>query len=755
MLNYNEVNYWMDRTVACLQNPAIPATEAGAEDLREIIRFHEHRYYMLSSPLITDPEFDRLFKLLEKFEAEHPDKITPDSPTQRVGKGLNSQFETVSHLVPMLSLENSYNAEDLNDWDRKAREISPDVVIEYCVEPKYDGASISVIYENDILVRSATRGDGVQGDDITINSRQIRNLPLRAPFSRYGIQTIEIRGEVLMTKKAFESFNSQLMENGLPPLANPRNAAAGTLRMKDPAEVGKRKLEAFLYHVSYINQIPNKQIPNSKGEIPNKQGPNSNIQNLPVGSQVPNSKNDSNNVSDPVADENSLEVGISNFGILPAFHSGMLQMLWDCGFRSPVEDMLVVKGINGVIDHVKVFEEKRDSLPYEIDGMVVKVNNLEQQERLGMTTHHPRWAIAYKFKARQGTSKLRAIEFQVGRTGAITPVAKIDPVGIGGVTVSSISVHNQDYIREKDLKIGDTVVVERAGDVIPQIVQSVAALRTGAETEIVFPAECPVCKSPLYKEAEEAVWRCINVECPAQVVERIIHFVSKDAMDIRSFGEQQVRRFYELGFIADIPGIYRLDFDKMGTLEGFGKKSVDNLKLAIEQSKSQPLHRLIFALGIRHVGETTAKALAQKINHLLDLKALTVDQLMQLEDIGPKVASSIHGFFRNEQNLEMIAALENLGLTLYKPDNEPVTGGKLNGQTFLFTGTLSKLKRSDAEEMTEKAGGKLLSGVSSKLNYLVVGEDAGSKLEKAKKIPTIRILTEEEFLNLLAYDKEI
>ncbi len=748
MANYNELNHWMELTVACLINPAIPANDADAETLRDILRFHEHRYYLLNSPLITDPEYDQLYKLLEKFEKENPDKVTPDSPTQRVGKGLNSQFATVSHLVPMLSLENSYNAGDLIDWDRKAKELSPNDSIEYCVEPKYDGASISVIYENDILVRSATRGDGVQGDDITVNSRQIRNLPLRAPFSRYGIQTIEIRGEVLMTKKAFESFNSQLMENGLPPLANPRNAAAGTLRMKDPAEVGKRKLEAFLYHVSYVSQIPKEQIPNSKEDNPNSK------EEIP-NTQIPNSKMDSKNESDLVEGQNRLEFGISKFGILPASHSGMLQMLWDCGFRSPVEDMKVARGINEVIDHVKVFEEKRDNLPYEIDGMVIKVNNLEKQERLGMTTHHPRWAIAYKFKARQGTSKLRAIEFQVGRTGAITPVAKIDPVGIGGVTVTSISVHNQEYIREKDLKIGDTVVVERAGDVIPQIVQSVPDLRTGQESDIVFPTECPVCRSPLYKEAEEAVWRCINVECPAQVVERIIHFVSKDAMDMRSFGEQQVRRFYEKGLITDIPGIYRLDFEKIGTLEGFGKKSADNLRQAIEQSKMQPLHRLIYALGIRHVGETTAKALAQKINHLLDLKEFSVEQLMQLEDIGPKVASSIHGFFRNQQNLEMIAALENLGLTLFRPDNEPVSGGKLNGQTFLFTGTLSRLKRSDAEEMTEKAGGKLLSGVSSKLNYLVVGDDAGSKLEKAKKIPTIRILTEEEFLNLFANDKEI
>ncbi len=746
--HYNEVNYWMELTTAFLNSHETALSPEKAETLREILRFHEHRYYLLNSPLITDPEYDRLYKMLEHFEAAHPDKITPDSPTQRVGPGLNSQFTTVSHLVPMLSLENSYNAEDLYDWDRKAREISPDGPIAYCVEPKYDGASISVIYENDILVRSATRGDGVQGDDITANSKQIRNLPLRAPFSRYGIQSIEIRGEVLMTKKAFESFNTQLMENGMPPLANPRNAAAGTLRLKDPAEVGKRKLEAFLYHVSYVSLIPKEQIPNSNEEIPNTK------KEIPD-TQIPNSKNNSYNENDSTGDGNTLESGISKFGILPSSHSGMLQMLWDCGLRSPVENMKVAGDIQEVITHVQAFEAIRDNLPYEIDGMVIKVNNLDLQDRLGMTTHHPRWAVAYKFKARQGTSKLRGIEFQVGRTGAITPVAKIDPVGIGGVTVTSISVHNQDYIREKDLKIGDTVVVERAGDVIPQIVQSVAALRTGDEKEITFPSECPVCRTPLYKEADEAVWRCINAECPAQVVERIIHFVSKDAMDIRSFGEQQVRRFYEKGFITDIPGIYRLDFETIGALEGFGKKSADNLKQAITQSKSQPLHRIIYALGIRHVGETTAKALAQKINHLLDLKDFSVEQLMQLEDIGPKVASSIHGFFRNEQNLEMIAALENLGLTLLRPDSEPVSGGKLNGQTFLFTGTLSKLKRSDAEEMTEKAGGKLLSGVSSKLNYLVVGDDAGSKLEKAKKIPAIRILSEDEFLNLFANDKEI
>ena len=707
MIAFNDVQDWMEKTRVWMHENRIPVSGTEAEMLRDVLRFHEYQYYHLDRPLITDPEYDGLYKKLEAWETAQPETITPDSPTQRVGKSLNAQFSTVSHLVPMLSLDNSYNAADLEDWDRKAKDLSGAPEVEYCVEPKYDGASISVIYENDILVRSATRGDGVQGDDITANSRQIRNLPLRAPFSLYGIQSIEIRGEVVLTKKAFESFNTQLMENGLPPLANPRNAAAGTLRLKDPAEVGRRKLEAFFYHVSYVMQFPNSQIPNSNNEQTDERG--------------------SKEGSQPFA------LGMSNTGIspIPQTHSGMLKMLWDCGFRSPINEVLVTRGIQGVIEQCGVYEAKRDDLPYEIDGMVIKVNNLEQQDLLGMTTHHPRWAIAYKFKARQGTSRLRAVEFQVGRTGAVTPVAKIEPVGIGGVTVSSISIHNEDYIKEKDLKIGDSIVVERAGDVIPQIVRSVPDLRTGEEKEIIFPSVCPVCNSTLYKEAEEAVWRCINVECEAQVVERIIHFVSKDAMDIRNFGEQQVRKFYELGLLKDIPGIYQLDFERIGTLEGFGKKSIDNLKQAIEQSKTQPLHRIIYGLGIRHVGETTAKMLAQRVAHLPDLKSLTVDQLMQLEDIGPKVASSIYGFFQNIKNIQMLAELENLGLTLRRAEKESGAGGKLEGQTFLFTGTLSRLKRSDAEAMAEKAGAKILNGVSSKLNYLVVGEEAGSKLEKA------------------------
>ena len=533
-------------------------------ELKDLLRFHEYRYYVLNDPLIADFEYDQLFKQLQHFENKHPELITADSPTQRVGNSLNQSFQTVAHLVPMLSLDNSYNAEDLSDFDRKARELSGIEIISYCIEPKFDGASISLIYENDQLVRAITRGDGVEGEEITNNIKQIRSIPLIARFSQYGISQIEIRGEIIMSKSSFDKYNQLLVSKGDAPLANPRNAASGSLRMKDPKEVAQRNLDAFLYHISYFQTIDGRKVEELSS------------------------------------------------------HAGSLQLLWDLGFRSPQKEKKVVQGIQLVIDYCLEFETKRDDLPYEIDGMVVKVNSLAIQEKLGMTSHHPRWAIAYKFKARQATTRLKNIEFQVGRTGAVTPVAKLDPVYLGGVTVSSISVHNEDYIKEKDLKIGDHVLIERAGDVIPQIVKSLPELRNGTETSILFPKQCPVCKSVLFKEESEAVWRCINIECEAQVVEKMIHFVSKDAMDIKSFGEANVRKFYELGYLKDIPGIYNLPYDLIGSMEGFGKKSLDNLKSAIESSKLQPLHRLIYALGIRFVGETTAKTLANAVENMYD-----------------------------------------------------------------------------------------------------------------------------------------
>ena len=684
--------------------------EKDLERLRDVLRFHEYRYYVLDEPLVSDYEYDQLFKALEKIEAEHPGSVSPTSPTQRVAKGLTKEFPTVSHLVPMLSLQNSYDAEDLGDWDRKCRDASGLEAVEYCAEPKFDGASISVIYENDVLVRAATRGNGVQGDEITTNIKQIRSVPLFAKFSDYGIAQIEIRGEVLMNKTSFAKQNEQLALQHLAPFANPRNAASGSLRMKDPNEVKRRNLEAFFYHVSYYTTTSGQQM----------------------------------------SVDGSAEKEAVPATIHPALatHSGTLQMLWDLGFRSPVKERHIFKGIGEVIAYCPVAEAGRDEMQYEVDGMVIKVNDILLQEKLGMTSHHPRWAVAYKFKARQATSKLLKVEYNVGRTGSVTPVAKIEPVSVSGVTVSSISLFNEDVIKEKGLMIGDTVLVERAGDVIPYIVKPLVELRTGAEEDIIYPRNCPVCGDALVKPETEAVWRCVNVNCKAQVLERMIHFVSKNAMDIRSLGEANVQKFVELGYLTNIPSIYHLPFDKIGELEGFGPKSVGNLQSAIEQSKQQPLYRLIFALGIRYVGENLAKSLASAVNHLLDFKNFTVEQLQALEDVGIKVANSVYQFFSNDDNLRVLEQLEQAGLNLSNQKTDNRSGG-LQGVSFLFTGTLLAVKRSEAEAMVEEKGGTIMNSVSIKLNYLVVGEDAGSKFEKAKKIQSIRIINEETFLKLI------
>lgn len=686
-----ETNEWLKRT-----GQSVSVTPSALEALRRVLRFHEMRYYVQHDPLISDAEYDQLFQCLIDMETGHPEWITPDSPSQRVGPGLVKDFPKVNHLVPMLSLQNSYSVEDLRDWDKRVRSLSGTNDIEYCIEPKFDGASISLIYSDDTLERGATRGDGSVGDDITANIKRIKTLPLQAVFSRYGIGQIEIRGEVLMSKSVFDRYNQSLIESGQAPLANPRNAAAGTLRIKDAAEVSRRQLEAFVYHISFVQSIP----------------------------------------------------GTESSPLLQT-HSGNVQLLWDLGFRSPVRELKVVHGIEAVIAHVQDFEQHRDALPYEIDGMVIKVNNLQMQEQLGMTSHHPRWAMAYKFKARQATSRLLDVTYQVGRTGAVTPVAKIQPVQVGGVTVSSISIHNADYIKEKDLKIGDTILIERSGDVIPQVVKSFAELRTGDEKEIEFPTHCPECGDALYRPEDEAVWRCVNINCKAQVVERIIHFVGKDTMDIRHLGESNIRKFYELGLLKDIPGIYTLDYHAIRQLEGMGEKSVAKLQEAIEGSKTRPLYRIIYALGIRYVGETTAKTLAQQIRHLNDLADMDEEQLMAFEDIGVKVAGSIVQFFRNPDNVQMIRELEALGVKLEQEERKTVSGG-LSGKTFLFTGTLRSMKRSEAEALVEARGGTVLGSVSNKLNYLIFGEDAGSKLEKAKKIPTIMILPENDFLKMLS-----
>lgn len=695
MLSSEKKRLFISKAKEIISNPDYFTNPSAISEIKEIINYADWSYYVNDNSLLADAEYDNLFSILKKIETLYPETITLDSPTQRVAKGLTKDFPTVSHIVPMLSLENSYNAEDLIDWDRKCKELSEQNSIQYCVEPKFDGASISLIYENNTLFRGATRGDGIQGDDITTNTKQIRSIPLHANFSEYEIKQIEIRGEVVLNKQKFKKYNEKLISENLSPLANPRNAASGSLRIKDPNEVAKRGLDAFLYHVSFISS-----------------------QHLQSVHPLLNT------------------------------HYGSLQALNNLGFKTPLHNIKLCHSINEVIRVCEEFEIQRDDMPYEIDGMVIKVNEISLQEKIGQTSHHPRWAIAFKFKARQGTGKLLNIEYQVGRTGSITPVAKIEPVYIGGVTISSISLFNEDVIKEKNLMIGDTVLVERAGDVIPYIVKSFPELRNGSETEIIFPTNCPVCHQTLYKPEGEAVWRCTHINCEAQIIERIIHFASKDALDIRGLGDAMVRKFYELGFLKSIQSIYHLPYLEIKKLDGLGEKSIHNLAEAIEKSKKQALHRILFGLGIRYVGETTAKALARNVTHIKDFYTKTKEDLILIEDVGEKVASSIFEFFSHPDTHVLIDELEKAGVQLHNEQKNLITEGSLQGKTFLFTGTM-QMKRSDAEKLVEEQGGKMISGVSSKLNFLVVGEDAGSKLEKAKKLTTVNILSEQDFLKLI------
>lgn len=666
-----------------------------AEELREVIRYHDWRYYVLANPVISDYEYDKLFHLLKDIEKKYPELITPDSPTQRVASGLTKEFPEVKHLAPMLSLDNSYNEDDLRDFDRRVREITGLDVVEYSVEPKFDGAGIALVYENNIFVRGATRGDGIVGEDITPNLKTIKTIPLSADFEKYGIHKVEIRGEVLIRKDLFKKINQERLEEGLPPFANPRNAAAGSLRLQDPKEVAKRGLEAFVYQITYAVD------------------------------------KDGNNL----------------LGTKIKKHHEAIKMLYELGFKSPYKEIKVCKGIEEVIQYCEEWQEKRDDYPYEIDGMVVKVNDISLYDKLGVTSHHPRWAIAFKFKARQATTKIIKVVFQVGRTGAVTPVAKLEPVEIGGVVVSSVSLINEDFIREKDIRIGDTVLIERAGDVIPYVVKVIKEARTGEEKPIVFPKNCPSCGSPLVKPPGEAVWRCININCPAQVVERIIYFASKDAMDIRGLGEAIVRRFYKMGFLKSIPDIYRLPYDKIKQLEGFGEKSVENLRKSIEESKHRPIHRLITGLSIRYVGKVTAKTLAEHIKCVEDLKDWSIEKLEQLPDIGYVVARSIYDFFHNEQNLNTIYELKSLGVQTCKEEEEKVEH-IFDGKTFVFTGGLHCCSREVAQEIVERLGGKATSSVSRKTSFVVVGENPGSKLRKAQQlgVPTI---DEQQFLEMI------
>ena len=684
-----------------------PATANDLKELRDLLVFHERKYYIEDSPLISDFEYDILYKQLVSLEEQYPEQITPDSPTQRVSTDLSGDFPPVQHTVPMLSLDNSYNEDDLNDFDaavKKLCNLLSDVDIEYCVEPKFDGGSIALVYENDVLVRAATRGNGTMGEEMTPNARTLPSIPLKADFASFGIVKAELRGEALIRKDNFERINKEREKEGLTLFANPRNAATGGLRTKDANETRKRGLEAFVYQLAYaVDNAGNSVLPTMKTHI---QG---------------------------------------------------IEMLGKLGFKIPKDEKTVCKNINVVHDFVKYWEEKRDTYAYEIDGMVIKVNSLELQDKCGFTAHHPRWAIAFKFKAKQATSKLLAVEYQVGKIGSITPVAKIEPVYLAGVTVSSISLHNEDFIRSKDLRLGDTVLVERAGDVIPYIVKSFPELRTGVEEIINFPEFCPTNTSDtpvrLIKEDGESAWRCPDCICGAQDLQKMIFHVSKDAMDIDGFGKSYVERFFDLGWIKDISDIYNLDYDKIAVLEGFGKRSAENIKLSVEKAKSNPIQRLLHSLSIHHLGKKASKLIAEQISHVLDLKHWPKERFLEIKDIGPVVADNVIAWFANEKNITMLHQMESYGVNLTQTDEDKplqvAEDAVFSGKTILFTGTLLKMGRKEAEEKAAKAGARNISAVSANLNILVVGEKAGSKLKKAQELGTVQILTEDEFLNLI------
>lgn len=681
--------------------------EKQLADLRQILIYHEWRYYILNDPVLSDFEYDQLFKKLEALEKANPLLISPDSPTQRVSTDLTSDFPSVEHLTPMLSLGNSYNAEDLKDFDEQIKRLvnlSEDVDVEYVVEPKFDGGSIAVVYENDQLVRGATRGNGRLGEEMTKNARVIRSIPLSATFSNYNISKVEIRGEVLIRKDVFEKINTERAAEGLTLFANARNTASGGLRMKDPREVAKRGLVAFMYTLGYATDA---------------QG---------------------NNVLDQFAT-----------------HDESIELLDKLGFKVPTIERKVCQNIQEATDFCLEWQDKREDYPYEIDGMVVKVNSRELQERAGYTSHHPRWAIAFKFRAKQATTKLLNVEYQVGKIGSITPVAKVEPVQLAGVTIGSISLHNEDFIREKDLRIGDTVLIERAGDVIPYIVKAMEELRNGTEEPIVFPQNCPINTTDmpveLIRVEGEAAWRCPNCVCGVQDLQRIIFHVSKSAMDIEGLGKSIVERFYELGWIHTIADVYRLDYEQIAQLEGFGEKSAQNLEASIEKAKHQPIYRLLHSLSIHHLGKKISKLLAAEIEHVLDLKDWTLEDFTDIKDVGPVVAENIIAFFQVPKNIALLEEMEALGVNLKQTEEDRpriiADSAPLLGKTILFTGTLEHMSRKEAQEKAEAAGAKNLSSVSSKLDILVAGEKAGSKLKKAQALGTVEILSEEEFLNIL------
>lgn len=661
------------------------------EQLRAAIERHDYLYYILDAPEISDAEYDALMKELSALEAAYPQFVTVDSPTQRVGGAPAEAFRTVAHPLPLLSLNNAYDTDELIEFDRRLKKQAapePLIFVGYVGEQKIDGLTVALLYQDGVLVRGATRGDGLRGEDVTANIRTIRSIPLRLQKRVPG--RVLVRGEVFMTKDSFQELNRERERAGQSLFANPRNAAAGSLRQLDPAVTATRSLDAFFYDLL-------------------------------------------------------LWEGAAS--ALPPTHWEAQTLLREWGLKVNPYSRLC-SSIKEVVDYCREWEEKRSTLPWEIDGVVVKVNSLAFQERMGATAKAPRAKIAYKFSPEEAFTRVREILVNVGRTGVLTPLAILEPVRVAGSTVGRATLHNEDYIREKDIRTGDVVVIRKAGEIIPEVVRVVPERRTGAEKPFTMPAVCPACGAAVYREPGEAAVRCLGASCPAQQKERIIHFAAKNAMDIEGVGPAVVNLLVEKGLIKDAAGLYDLTAGDLAGLERFGAKSAENLLAAVERSKENPPERLLFALGIRHVGEEMARRLVGYFRDLDRIFTATKEELMAVPEIGEAIAESIRRYMEEAQNREFLEKLRRAGLK-FKAEERKATAEPLSGKTFVLTGALAAFTREEAEEVLRGLGARVTSSVSKKTDYVVAGESPGSKYQKAMELG-VPVLTEDEFLRLLA-----
>lgn len=665
--------------------------EKEIESLREEIRHHERRYYVLDDPEISDSEFDQLMRRLQDLERQRPDLTTPDSPTQRVGGEPASSLPKARHSTPMMSLDNTYSLEELADFDRRVRQLSGRAAVEYVAELKLDGLSMALTYENGALVRGVTRGDGTEGEDVTPNVKTIRSVPLtldRSQLRKAGLENgIEVRGEVIMSRKAFERLNAQREAVGEPKFANPRNSAAGTMRLLDSRVVARRKLEMFHYYLRAADEVPT------------------------------------------------------------ATHSEALTLLEQLGFNVNPNRRLCAT-FEDLLGFVQEWDARRDGLGYEIDGIVVKVNDTRLWRTLGATAKSPRWAIAYKYPARQATTVVAGISVHVGRTGIITPVAELEPVSIGGVTVSRSTLHNFDEVERLGIRKGDTVLIQRAGEVIPQVVKVV---KSGGGPAPSPPSECPVCGGKVLRVEGEVAYRCVNAACPAQLKESLLHFAGRRAMDIDGLGEALVDQLVDQGIVKDAAALYSLTASQLENLERMGKKSAVNLTSELEASKQAPLARVIFALGIPFVGERTAQLLAAHFGSLDRLRDAGEAQIDEVREIGPKTAQGIAGFFAEERNRALLERLRVAGIRFEDSSaagQDAQRPRPLTGKTFVLTGALAHFSRDEATELIENAGGRVTGSVSKKTDFVVAGEDPGSKLEKARSLG-VKIIGEDELKSMV------